>query len=78
MFLDKFLTTKTSTKSDSTFRSIVKTISWRLLGTIDTFMIAYFITKQTEVALTIGGIEVFTKMILYFIHERIWSKIKFI
>jgi len=63
-------------------RHIIKTISWRLVGAIDTiilvFLVFYFITgtvKQApEVALSIFSIEIITKMVLYYIHERIWIK----
>lgn len=56
-------------------RSIVKAISWRLIGTLDTIIIAYFITNTLQQALTIGLIEWVSKMILYFIHERVWNQI---
>jgi len=57
-------------------RSIVKAITWRTLGTIDTIVIAFVLTGEIKTALSIGGIEIFTKMILYFFHERIWNMIK--
>jgi len=56
-------------------RSIVKAITWRTMGTIDTILIAYFLTGEVKTAVSIGGIEIFTKMILYFFHERIWNMI---
>lgn len=59
------------------YRSIVKSISWRTVGTIDTMIIAWLITGKLTLAISIGGIEVFTKMFLYFLHERIWNRIKF-
>ncbi len=59
------------------FRSIVKTISWRALGTIDTMIISYFITGNLKMAASIGAIELFTKMVLYYFHERAWSKSSF-
>ena len=62
--------------SERPFRSIVKSISWRIIGTLDTIIIAYFITEEVGMALTIGSIEFFTKMILYFFHERAWNIIK--
>ena len=55
-------------------RHIAKTITWRIIGTLDTITIAWIITGSWEWGLTIGGIEVFTKMILYFLHERAWYK----
>ena len=57
------------------YRSVVKTISWRTLGTLDTMIISYFITGNLVMAASIGSIEVVTKMILYYFHERAWNKI---
>nr|WP_223144619.1 DUF2061 domain-containing protein [Deferribacter autotrophicus] len=57
------------------YRSIIKTISWRLTGTIDTIIISFLITGNFSMAFSIGSIEVITKMILYYLHERAWSKI---
>ncbi len=62
--------------SEKATRSIVKAISWRIIGTIDTIVISWFITGEITMALSIGLIEVITKMILYFFHERIWNVIK--
>lgn len=59
------------------YRSIVKTISWRTLGTLDTIVISYFITGSLGMAASIGSIELVTKMILYYFHERAWNKISF-
>jgi uncharacterized membrane protein len=59
-------------------RHIAKTITWRIVGTIDTILLSWLITGDLAVGLTIGGVEVMTKMILYFAHERMWYKwIKF-
>lgn len=58
-------------------RSIVKTISWRTVGTLDTIIISYFITGNLTMAASIGSIELFTKMALYYFHERAWNKISF-
>jgi len=57
------------------YRSVLKTISWRITGTVDTIIISYLITKEFTWALAIGSIEVFTKLILYYLHERIWLKL---
>jgi uncharacterized membrane protein len=59
------------------YRSVVKTISWRTLGTLDTIVISYFITGSLGMAASIGSIELVTKMILYYFHERAWNKIDF-
>jgi uncharacterized membrane protein len=55
-------------------RHIAKTISWRIIGTIDTMLLSVIITGSWQTGLTIGGVEVFTKMALYFFHERLWYK----
>ena len=59
------------------YRSVVKSISWRTLGTLDTMIISYFVTGNLVMAASIGSIEVITKMILYYFHERVWNKLKF-
>ena len=53
-------------KGDSSLKSLMKTISWRIVGTLDTMIISYMITGELAMAFSIGSIEVFTKMILYF------------
>ena len=59
-------------------RHLAKTLTWRILATTDTFLIAWIITGNFDWAAGIAGIEVLTKMILYYWHERIWYKqIKF-
>lgn len=59
------------------YRSIVKTISWRTIGTIDTFILSFLLTGSFGIAASIGGAELITKMILYYFHERIWNYLKF-
>ncbi|MDD2291982.1 MAG: DUF2061 domain-containing protein [Aliarcobacter sp.] len=59
------------------YRSVVKAISWRTVGTIDTIIVSYFITGNLVMAASIGTIEVITKMALYYFHERAWNKISF-
>ena len=50
-------------------RHIAKTISWRIIGTLDTIILSGIITGSLTLGLAIGGVEVVTKMILYFLHE---------
>ena len=64
---------KDDKNSEKASRSIVKAISWRIIGTLDTIVISWFITGEIALALSIGLVEVVTKMILYFFHERIWN-----
>ncbi len=60
-------------KSEKT--SLVKTISWRIIGTIDTMVISYILTGRFDIAFSIGGVEVVSKMLLYYFHERAWIRI---
>ncbi|WP_317047328.1 DUF2061 domain-containing protein [Lutibacter citreus] len=62
--------------SEKPIRSAVKAISWRIIGTLDTMAISWIVTGQLAMAISIGSIEVVTKMILYYGHERIWNYIK--
>ena len=59
-------------------RHIVKSISWRIAGTIDTFLLSYILTGNISFGLSISGIDFFSKLLLYYFHERIWflSKLK--
>lgn len=57
-------------------RHLAKTFTWRLIATSDTVIIAFLITGDLSSGLKIGAIEVLTKMILYYLHERIWFKTK--
>ncbi|MBP7390306.1 MAG: DUF2061 domain-containing protein [Chitinophagales bacterium] len=58
--------------TESHFRSIIKGISWRIVGTIDTMIISFFLTGHLHMALKIGVTEVLTKVFLYYLHERVW------
>jgi uncharacterized membrane protein len=55
-------------------RHIAKTISWRLIGTLDTIVLSWIITGNFKLGMAIGGVEVITKMVLYYFHERAWYK----
>jgi uncharacterized membrane protein len=58
--------------TESKTRSVIKAFTWRIIATLTTVIIAYYITGETVVALSIGAIEFFTKFIIYYIHERLW------
>ena len=55
-------------------RHIAKTISWRIIGSLDTFALAWLISGDLTLGIQISGFEIITKMILYYIHERVWFK----
>jgi uncharacterized membrane protein len=54
-------------------RSLAKTLTWRTIGTMDTILIAFVITGNLAAGAAIGATELFTKMFLYYFHERAWS-----
>ncbi|MFA5573968.1 MAG: DUF2061 domain-containing protein [Brumimicrobium sp.] len=62
---------------ESRMRHLAKTVSWRLVGTMDTMFLAWIISGDPMVGLKVGFAEVLTKMLLYYLHERVWYKIKF-
>ncbi len=58
-------------------RTLLKTISWRTVATLTTTVLVYIFTGAFALAVTIGGLEVIAKMIFYFVHERVWDKIRY-
>ena len=62
---------------ESRKRHIGKTITWRMIGTMDTMLLAWWISGNPMTGMKIGVAELFTKMIFYYIHERIWHRNRF-
>ena len=62
-------------KSEKPIRSVVKAISWRVIGTLDTLLISYLLTGELTIAASIASVDFVTKMFLYFFHERLWNRI---
>jgi uncharacterized membrane protein len=60
---------------DTSTRSLIKTISWRVTGSGATFGIGYLISKDYVIAGSIAGIQLVANTILYYMHERVWNKI---
>ena len=59
--------------SDSHLRSLSKALSWRVVATLTTGIIAYFVTGDFEAAVLIGGVEFVLKFLIYYLHERAWQ-----
>jgi uncharacterized membrane protein len=53
-------------------RHIAKTITWRVIGTLDTMALGWIVSGDPMIGLKVGGLELITKMILYYFHERAW------
>lgn len=62
-------------KVDKPVKSALKAVSWRIVGTLDTMLISFIMTGKIKIAISIGGIEVISKTILYYLHERFWLRI---
>lgn len=62
---------------ESNARAILKAFSWRFLATVATICLVYLFTGELALAAAVGGIEVFLKLALYFLHERMWNVIPF-
>ncbi len=54
-------------------RSFMKAVSWRTVGTFDTFIISFFVTGKVSLAGSIAAVEVVTKIMIYYLHERVWA-----
>ena len=57
-------------------RSLLKAISWRTLGTLDTFAISWLLTRRLSIAGSIAGLELGTKIAWYYLHERVWATVR--
>lgn len=62
---------------DSHARAVVKGVTWRIIGTLDTFLWSWLITHEPLKAGSIASTEVLTKIALFYLHERIWRVLKF-
>jgi len=65
------------TASVSRKRHILKTITWRVIGTLDTMLLGWIVTGSALIGLKISAIELVTKMLLYYFHERLWYRFNF-
>jgi len=58
-------------------RHLAKAITWRIVGTIDTMLLGWWVSGNFKVGASIGLLELVTKMVLYYVHERAWYKSDF-
>jgi uncharacterized membrane protein len=66
-----------STINNPNKRHLFKTFSWRAIGTLDTILLGWIITGDPLVGAKIGALEVVSKMLLYFGHEKLWYRINY-
>ncbi|EEC43167.1 predicted protein [Phaeodactylum tricornutum CCAP 1055/1] len=69
------LETDITLREESHMRSIVKGLTWRIVATTTTTIIAWLVTGKVEAALQIGFFEFFAKLLIYYLHERLWIRI---
>ncbi len=60
---------------DSHFKSLLKAVSWRIFGTLATMIAVYFFTHEWQTSFYVGLLEMLSKIILFYCHERIWLKL---
>ncbi len=65
-----------ATIKESPRRSLAKAVSWRITGSIDTFILSLIVTGDWHIAGTISIIEVFTKIALFYVHDRVWARVR--
>ena len=70
-----FLTRRTANpaRREAHSRSLAKAVSWRITGSLDTFVLSFIITGSIKFAGAIAVTEVITKIVLYYLHERAWA-----
>jgi len=56
-------------------RILLKTITWRIIGSTSTFVISYIVTGQAMIATGIAVLQMIVNTILYYIHEVLWKKL---
>lgn len=63
------------TAADSRVRSLCKAVSWRIVGTVDTIAWVWLITGKLRVSLLVGSVEALSKIVLFYGHERAWTRV---
>ena len=66
-----------ATNKETHRRSIVKAVSWRFVATMATVSIVFILTRELKLAAAAGAADVIVKLILYYLHERVWAAIGF-
>lgn len=61
---------------ESRARSVVKALSWRVLATLTTVVLVLAFTGELTLAVAVGGTEVVAKMVIYYLHERLWATVE--
>ena len=62
---------------ENRLRSILKSVSFRLVATLTTVVLVFAFTREITVSFQIGAVEFFAKIMLYYFHERLWNVSRF-
>jgi uncharacterized membrane protein len=62
-----------ATYKEAPYRSLLKALSWRVVATCATMSIVFAFTRKMVLSVGVGGVEVISKLILYYLHERLWG-----
>ncbi len=62
--------------SETRSRSIAKSVSWRVVATATTIVLVFALTGEVRLALAVGGVEVLAKLLIFYVHERVWQGIR--
>jgi uncharacterized membrane protein len=57
-------------------RSLAKSFSWRILGSVATVLLVFAYTGELRLSIEVGVVEFVGKIVLFYIHERVWAKLK--
>lgn len=68
---------KTFFKGPLLKRNISKTISWQIVGALDTLLLSWLVSEKFSLGVKIGLIELAVKMVVYYYHEKAWQQFKF-
>jgi len=69
----EFQTNEMAAQRESRLRSLLKAVSYRIIGTVTTASVALFVTGDGHAALAIGAVEPLAKIVIYYVHERAWQ-----
>jgi adenylylsulfate kinase len=58
-------------------RSVAKAVSWRIVATLTTVLLVYVFTRNLVVSGGVGVTELLSKLLIYYVHERVWNAIGF-
>lgn len=67
--------TETFELKESPLRSVFKAISYRVVGTLTTGLLVWYVTGDVHIAVTMGALEPVVKMVVYYAHERAWQQV---